>query len=137
MQAVQINLRRWCRACGLPSPANRPRCVHCNADPQVRPHGTLRDVSSTNNVGENVQHNVINVENLYQADNDETDSGFREIHRQLAAVAAAPTPTKDSLLRRFFMFTCTVAIWISILMVTAFFIGFVTLMVMWVRAVVG
>ena len=73
MRAVQVNLRRWCRNCGLPSPAGQPRCVHCEADPQtaVRPRLGVRDVLTTHNVGENVQNNVINIENMFGGDDDD------------------------------------------------------------------
>ncbi len=63
MQVMQLRpvqpLRRWCRSCGLPGPANQPGCAHCQT-----PTRAVRDVSATFNSGENVQHNVVNIESI-------------------------------------------------------------------------
>ena len=63
MQVIALRpvqpLRRWCRACGLVSSADSLGCAHCQA-----PVRAVRDVSATFNSGENVQHNVVNIETV-------------------------------------------------------------------------
>jgi len=53
------------------------------------------------NTGENVQHNVTNIENV-------------EV-QHLVEQLSAPPPPRSSFFHRFFMFTCAVAMWCGIL----------------------
>jgi hypothetical protein len=55
-------MRRWCRQCGLPSPAMMSGCGHCGSVVMPPPARTLRDLVM--NSGENVQTNVTNIENV-------------------------------------------------------------------------
>jgi hypothetical protein len=108
MQVVELRpantMRRWCRECGMPSPASEPCCTSCGVSPRApRP-------TQVQSKGEVVQHfNIENVQHLAVA-ND-----LRETREALEAqVQAIP---KESFLKRFLMFSCTVAIWTSILTV--------------------
>jgi hypothetical protein len=125
MQAIQLpptaGLRRWCRACGLPSPVASPGCLHCG---QMVDDGRVRVMSPifSDNCGV-VQNNVLNIdaEGLLEALSDDEDP------------APQPAPHRESFLWRFFMLTCSLAMWCGILTfvsITAVIIWCVVLAVM-------
>jgi len=99
MQAIQMRpiqpLRRWCRSCGLPGPANQSGCAFCQAPTRV-----VRDVSATFNSGENVQHNVVNIETVnHLSDVSDSLSRLREVDDE-------PRPARPSFLRQVAVFAC-------------------------------
>jgi hypothetical protein len=64
------------------------------------------------NQGENIQHNVLNIEHC-AVNND-----LREISQSLDDLQDVPAP-RESGLRRFLMLTCVVAMWCGILTVSS------------------
>src|SRR5512135_2138325 len=104
MQSIQLHptagLRRWCRECGLPSPVSATGCVSCGEFPTRS--RSARILSPVFNEGNGmVQNNVLNIDAANLAD-DYSDEPPAQ-------------PPKLSLLYRFFLFTCTLAMWCGIL----------------------
>jgi hypothetical protein len=104
MQAIQVppvsGIRRWCRKCGLPSPVNTTGCVNCglSAAP-IRDVRVMSPITSENCAM--VQNNVLNIgaEDLFDARSEDEE----------------PAPHKEPLLMRFFMLTCSIAMWCGII----------------------